>query len=341
MLTKTPFALRQNKLVSIHDISDHDKGLKCSCVCIACGNKLVARKGKRNVAHFSHHIKESNCNHALESALHFAAKEVISEFKKILLPPLIEFDNSKTIELQESLQVKFEEVILEINDKGFRPDIVGIHKGQKIFIEIAVHHLVDEEKKAKVQKRGISMIEIDLFDLQDGFTKDELIQAVIFEVKNKEWIYHSRKKKLWENYKLSNRSKSKVIKPKDNTSFKNQLNNRVCRYLIRENAKKISDNNNILNAIKNGAFWNGEMYGKGENGKYIFIDNKKEYLFPPDWAIGLTNDEEKKKKRIFGQLKRISRDSTNSSQSCPYFDQTSQICTSEPPCKKFDPFKRI
>ena len=37
------YALRDNSIVSISDV---ESGLKCGCVCPACGERLVAKKGK-------------------------------------------------------------------------------------------------------------------------------------------------------------------------------------------------------------------------------------------------------------------------------------------------------
>lgn len=41
----------------------------------------------------------------------------------------------------------------------------------------------------------------------------------------------------------------------------------------------------ILKMIIDGEFWNGEIYGWGSNGKYIFIQGKKVYVYPPDLPV--------------------------------------------------------
>lgn len=46
------YALLDGELVSIHEVKN---GLKCGCVCPACGATLVAKKGSRRMHHFSHY----------------------------------------------------------------------------------------------------------------------------------------------------------------------------------------------------------------------------------------------------------------------------------------------
>ena len=66
-------------------ISQVESGLACRCVCPGCKDRLVARKGLEKAPHFAHH-GEVPCGHALESALHKLAKEVIDERRELLLP---------------------------------------------------------------------------------------------------------------------------------------------------------------------------------------------------------------------------------------------------------------
>ena len=39
---------------AITHVKDVDSGLKCGCVCPACGEPLVARKGTKIMHHFAH-----------------------------------------------------------------------------------------------------------------------------------------------------------------------------------------------------------------------------------------------------------------------------------------------
>src|SRR3546814_18564190 len=70
---------------TIAHISEVVSGLACQCICPGCGADLVARKGDHKEHHFGHR-STAECAHALESALHKLAKEVLHDRKEILLP---------------------------------------------------------------------------------------------------------------------------------------------------------------------------------------------------------------------------------------------------------------
>ena len=70
---KMIYALKDGEIVSIDDV---EKGLKCNCVCPACGEPLVAKKGEHMMKHFAHHSGHS-CEYGYETSLHLAAKDIL------------------------------------------------------------------------------------------------------------------------------------------------------------------------------------------------------------------------------------------------------------------------
>ena len=75
-------AVRNGVAIKIEDV---ESGLKCGCVCPACGETLVAKKGKKMMHHFAHHAGH-NCEYGYESSLHLAAKEILLQAKRMTLP---------------------------------------------------------------------------------------------------------------------------------------------------------------------------------------------------------------------------------------------------------------
>lgn len=73
-----PYALRNNSIVSISDV---ESGLKCGCVCPACGERLIAKKGKIMMHHFAYYSGENGA-YGYESSLHLAAKDIITKAPK-------------------------------------------------------------------------------------------------------------------------------------------------------------------------------------------------------------------------------------------------------------------
>lgn len=155
------YALRDNSIVSISDV---ESGLKCGCVCPACGEHLVAKKGKIMMHHFAHYSGE-NCAYGYESSLHLAAKDIISKAHKMTIPPIyVNFPNShkKDELINEAEMIKVEKVELEKRYGSVIPDIVVYTDETVFFVEIFVTHRIDDEKLEKLHKARISTIEIDL-----------------------------------------------------------------------------------------------------------------------------------------------------------------------------------
>lgn len=192
-----PFALLPNGRLS--DISQFESGLVEDGKCPCCGSALVAKRGSERAHHFAHY-SATDCNAAVETSLHLAAKQVLvdsvlagtpffapasgkSDFEKMKFPPI---------------DMPFTEVQCEksvfLSKKHCRPDAVGIWNAAHLAIEICVTNPVDEERKAFYEFAGLDCIEIDLGDLQKQFqmTKalnlNEIAHAVLKGRINKTWI---------------------------------------------------------------------------------------------------------------------------------------------------------
>lgn len=183
---KSFYAIKGEK--SVH-ISEVERGLACGCICGECKDRLIAKKGIVKAHHFAHEANHS-CQSKGESAIHLRAKEVIEKERRILLPAVeIEFASY----VLEPLIVRPEAILslsniqLESPEGDFRPDISACAKGHKLFIEPAYSHFIDEDKKAKIKKRGVSTVEIDLRGL-DSASPQEIERAVIQDAPRK-WIY--------------------------------------------------------------------------------------------------------------------------------------------------------
>lgn len=65
----------EGKLVNIEQV---ESGIKCNCICPACEESLVAKKGKKREHHFAH-SSGKNCEDAYETMLHQLAKDKFQE----------------------------------------------------------------------------------------------------------------------------------------------------------------------------------------------------------------------------------------------------------------------
>ena len=184
------YALKDNHFISIENV---ERGLKCGCVCPSCGKKLVAKKGEKTTHHFAH-LASENCEYGYESSLHYAAKEILSKSKKLVIPAVyLEYSSSyKEKELlSDSLEINIDEVKLEMHIDNIIPDVVVYSGNKKLLIEIYVTHRVDDNKLQKIKELNISTIEIDLSNESKEITEDKLSDILLKNSDRKKWLYNS------------------------------------------------------------------------------------------------------------------------------------------------------
>lgn len=193
-MLQLPFGLRGDQLIHISDV---EAGLACECVCPACGHPLIARKGSQVAHHFAH-ARDAACAHAVETALHLAAKRVLEAEGQLQLPGVIvTFGSYKNPwPIQEDSLIRFDDVRLERRLSDIVPDILLVAKGRLLIVEVAVTHAVDEEKLQKIRRLGISALEITLERFARNPTLDELREEVIFSTRSKQWLYNAREEAI-------------------------------------------------------------------------------------------------------------------------------------------------
>ena len=164
-------------------------GLACECVCLKCGGKLIGRHGEIRQHHFSHVLATEGMG-CTETALHKAAKEIIQQERRLVLPRQLE-----GMGLQLGAEACFDSVSLEhrlgCGEAG--AEIVADAYGQgavDMVIEIAVHHRVDQAKADKIRRLGLPAVEIDLANAASSLWDwDALRQAVLSDPSRRRWVY--------------------------------------------------------------------------------------------------------------------------------------------------------
>ena len=193
------YALRDGSIISINDITDEERGLKCNCVCSACGDRLEAKiKAERRKRHFAHYSRQ-DCEYGYESSLHLAAKDLLSKASKMVIPPVyVRFPGSyKKAELvSKAKEIQIERVELEKRVGSIIPDIVVYSGGKCLFVEIFVTHPIDNEKLEKIRNENISTIEVDLSRLNQAVSVEELSDYLLEDNDLKTWKFN-RVSELW------------------------------------------------------------------------------------------------------------------------------------------------
>lgn len=201
---KIQYALnKDNKLISINEA---ERGLACNCFCQSCKSPLLARKGSKKIPHFAHY-KNPTCETGYQTSIHLLAIKLIAQRKMIKIPPVYcekyyeDFNEGYRIvneKIRGSELLKDVEVYQETKENGLIPDIIVQLGSHKLYVEIYVTHKVDEEKKKKVKENDISMIEIDLSDVNREIPEDEL------EDELSKYLFEDTSKSYWINNKILN-----------------------------------------------------------------------------------------------------------------------------------------
>lgn len=171
------YALRDNELVHVSDV---ERGLKCGCRCPACDGTLVVRKGMIKAHHFAHHNSE-NCAYGCETSLHMAAKDILLHAGKLELPDsrILLSGHIREDIWTDGGEIEIDSVKLEKKSGGVIPDVI-VHSGDKVlFVEIYVTHAIDWEKLKKLRELKIPTMEIDLRDIDDSISKEELESIIL------------------------------------------------------------------------------------------------------------------------------------------------------------------
>jgi hypothetical protein len=180
----------------IRSVEEVARGLACECLCPCCGDAVLARQGEIREWHFAH-ASGSQCEGAVESALHLAAKELLLEHKGTSTPEacarhevrLPDGRVGKGEAVRPEQWTHFDSVEAEKRVGTIRPDVVAVIEQHMLFIEVAVTHFVDEEKCAELQRLGVPTIEIDLASLKDEhWTWERLTEVVIESALHKRWL---------------------------------------------------------------------------------------------------------------------------------------------------------
>lgn len=191
------------RIVSIREIAN---GKACDCSCPECGEVVIARQGEIRQWHFAH-ASGADCSGSAEGVLHRAAKQLIVEEGRVLLPSLavhksVRLDDGRTgqgaVALPEETAV-LTEARLEVQFGAIRADVAAQHRDDPLLIEIAVTHFVDHAKQGVVSALGIACVEIRLSpDPELLWTWDLLRQQVLLDSHNREWIFHPERTRFLE-----------------------------------------------------------------------------------------------------------------------------------------------
>lgn len=186
-----PFALRKNQIITI---AEAERGLQCNCICLACGSKLVAKKGQRQAHHFAHY-RGHQCKHGLETALHRRIKALFEQRRSINLPPI--YLHRQKAAYLPAQRFPYNAIKEEPYIGQLQPDLLLKSGSKTLLLEIAVTHQSPPKKISKLRRLGYAALEIDALALYEAHCKQpgqpdiqgferSLLQGLSF----KKWLFN-------------------------------------------------------------------------------------------------------------------------------------------------------
>ena len=188
---KLSFGLRDDGYIHISQV---DRGLKCNCRCPGCKAELVAKKGDDTAHHFAHRAK-SDCTYKPETALHDYSKRLIARQLTFTSPALhmVVQDDNYRFWVEESLPGNDYSVLSGAFERGFEeivPDVQLETDSGLLFVEVAVTHFVDRDKRSKLRRYGVPTIEIDLSSIALDAPLEAIDEAVLSKMSLRKWAFH-------------------------------------------------------------------------------------------------------------------------------------------------------
>lgn len=189
MKMEMQYALQEGKTAHISEV---DKGLDCNCLCPACGERLVAKKGNIKVHHFAHY-SQIDCSLAYETSLHLGVKRVLERERKLLFPATYKISllNRQTL-VSEPTLLEIDQIVLEERIESIIPDILVQVHGARCLIEIYVTHKVDDAKLEKVKKLNIAALEIDFSHINREVNDEVISEILLTDLGLKHWLFNPR-----------------------------------------------------------------------------------------------------------------------------------------------------
>lgn len=142
-------------------VDDVPNGKGCDCVCVGCGDALVAKNNCVDKAnHFSHDClaEKRSCR---MTQLHIFAQNYFASLEKFTLP-LVNFEYKGRNLFKSATEVEVYEAKMEAKIGKYFADVVLSTSVGDVIIEVLVSHKTENDKSAYYQKEGLACLEVDL-----------------------------------------------------------------------------------------------------------------------------------------------------------------------------------
>lgn len=219
--SKNPFAKRDGKIITIHDLTEYEKGLGCNCTCPVCDGTFIARMGEVRAWHFAHSGEPCDAAKQIVNSAYLLAKEAIIAKGYISYPSLYAFCDMSDISRschetcrfisykKANYEKLFDSGKMSVKSIDIINDSNGISTAIIINDQLALRLAIDTEyciEKNIVRYENIATIRMDIDDAIYRETTEALYSLITDKTDNKRWIYAPKFDK-WVDEKEENRIK--------------------------------------------------------------------------------------------------------------------------------------
>ena len=181
--------------------------------------------------------------------LHIMAQQILAESKYIETPEYRDKLELKLIDGNSIFsddivispnKVEADEIIPEYSWNGFVPDIAFKVGDKELFIEIAVTHFIEDEKRKAVIKANVAMIEIDLSSLhiEDLFDKEKFTESILYPKELAKWVNNPK----GETLKKQSLDALRLLQDKENSKLQAEKKKKLRIEESKKKAEKIQQN---------------------------------------------------------------------------------------------------
>lgn len=141
MELKNPFALKDNRIITIADLTTNERGRKCGCICPECASHFIAVMGQVRQPHFRHDGEPCDSVKALMTSLYRLLCEAIEDEHRFTFPdcyilymgvhPRSSATLEEIIDSSQEMTSNYEDADLVIKGRAFTVESCEVHKNTK------------------------------------------------------------------------------------------------------------------------------------------------------------------------------------------------------------------
>ncbi len=196
---KNPFALFENRIITIYDLDESKRGLKCNCICPNCKAPFEAKMGDVRQWHFAHSGTPCDSVKLYVNACYLLIRQILLDNGKFQYPSLNIQDNK----LFESGIIKINNVEIVYNREELAIGLIINDKDLALRLLLDIEYCVEDVKSSL---DGLSALLIDFRNIQME-TTGVITNRLCNELFGKTWIYSIAQKRYKCSIKKDNRRK--------------------------------------------------------------------------------------------------------------------------------------